>query len=46
MNKFADYIKQETLTRELVSAAPPAGSYTEKFRISNNEISLGIQKTA
>jgi isoleucyl-tRNA synthetase len=46
MTKFADYIKQETLSRELISAAPPDGSYTEKFRISNNEISLGIKKTA
>jgi len=46
MNKFADYIKQETLTRELISAVPPAGSYTEKFRISNSEISLAIKKTA
>ena len=46
MNKFADYIKQETLTRELISAVPPDGSYTEKFRISSYEISLGIKKTA
>ena len=45
MNKFADYIQQETLTRELISAMPPDGSYTEKFRISNYEISLGIKKT-
>jgi isoleucyl-tRNA synthetase len=46
MTKFADYIKQETLSRELVSAVPPDGSYTEKFRISKYEISLGIKKTA
>ena len=31
MTKFADYIKQETLSRELISAVPPAGSYTEKI---------------
>jgi len=46
MTKFADYIKQETLSRDLISAAPPAESYTEKFRISNYEISLGIKKAA
>jgi hypothetical protein len=46
MTKFADYIKQETLSRELTSAVPPDGSYTEKFRISKYEISLGIKKTA
>ena len=46
MTKFADYIKQETLSREIISAIPPDGSYAEKFRISNHEISLGIQKAA
>ncbi len=46
MTKFADYIKQETLSRELISAVPADGSYIEKFRISNHEISLGIKKTA
>jgi isoleucyl-tRNA synthetase len=46
MTKFADYIKQETLSRELISAVPPDGSYAEKFRISKYEISLGIKKTA
>jgi isoleucyl-tRNA synthetase len=46
MSKFADYIKQETLARELISAVPPDGSYAEKFRISSYEISLGIKKTA
>jgi isoleucyl-tRNA synthetase len=46
MTEFADYIKQETLSRELIAAVPPAGSHTEKFRISGYEISLGIKKAA
>ena len=46
MTKFADYIKQETLSRELISAVPPGESHTEKFRISGHEISLGIKKAA
>ncbi|MBM4446822.1 MAG: isoleucine--tRNA ligase [Chloroflexi bacterium] len=46
MTKFADYIKQETLSRELISSVPPSGSYTEKFRISNYEILLGVEKAA
>jgi len=46
MTNFADYIKQETLSRDLIPAVPPAGSHTEKFRISNYEISLGIKKAA
>jgi len=44
MTKFADYIKQETLSKELISVIPPAESYTEKFHISNYKISLGIKK--
>jgi isoleucyl-tRNA synthetase len=44
MTKFVDYIKQETLSRELVLALPPDGSYNEKFRISGHEISIGIKK--
>ncbi len=46
MMEFADYIKQETLSRELVLAMPPEGSYNEKHRISGHEISLGIKKAA
>jgi isoleucyl-tRNA synthetase len=46
MVEFADYIKQETLSRELVMALPPEGSYSEKYRISGHEISLGIKKVA
>jgi isoleucyl-tRNA synthetase len=44
MTKCAEYIKQETLSRELVSGVPPDGSHTEKFRISGAEVSLGIKK--
>jgi isoleucyl-tRNA synthetase len=46
MTNFADYIKQETLSRELVSATSPGGSHTEKFYISGHEVSLGIKKAA
>jgi len=46
MTKFADYIKQETLSQELLAAVSPVGSHTEKFRISNYEISLGIKKAS
>jgi isoleucyl-tRNA synthetase len=44
MAKFGGYIKQETLSRELVPALPPDGSYTEKHRISGYEVLLGIKK--
>ena len=44
MTKFADYIKQETLSRELALGTPPDGSHTEKHRISNSEVLFGIVK--
>jgi isoleucyl-tRNA synthetase len=44
INAFADYIKQETLSQELIDSLPPDGTYGEKHRISNNEVSLAIKK--
>jgi isoleucyl-tRNA synthetase len=44
INAFADYIKQETLSRELIDSLPPDGAYSEKHRISNSEVSLAIKK--
>jgi isoleucyl-tRNA synthetase len=41
---FADYIKQETLSRELIDSLPPDGAYSEEYRISNKDISLAIKK--
>jgi isoleucyl-tRNA synthetase len=43
---FGDYIKQETLSRELMADFPPDGAYTEKYRISNSEILLAIMKAS
>jgi isoleucyl-tRNA synthetase len=45
INAFADYIKQETLSQELINGLPPDGTYGEKHRISNSEVSLAIKKT-
>jgi isoleucyl-tRNA synthetase len=44
INAFADYIKQETLSQELIDSLPPDGAYSEKHRISNSEVSLAIKK--
>ena len=46
MVKFADYIKQETLSQKLVLEPSPDGSYTEKYHISNHEVLLGIKERA
>ncbi|MDD5312996.1 MAG: isoleucine--tRNA ligase [Dehalococcoidia bacterium] len=42
--KFADYIKQETLTSEIIEGAPQAALFTEKFKISGRELALSINK--
>jgi isoleucyl-tRNA synthetase len=42
---FANYIKQETLSEELVDSLSPDGTYGERHRIANGDISLAIKKT-
>jgi isoleucyl-tRNA synthetase len=44
MDTFASYIKQETLSQELIDGLPPDGAYSERHRISNSEVSLAIKK--
>jgi len=44
LSTFASYIKQETLSRELIDGLPPDGAYSEKHRIANSEVSLAIKK--
>jgi isoleucyl-tRNA synthetase len=44
IDNFADYIKQETLSRELIDSLPPDEAYSEKYRISNEDILLAITK--
>jgi len=44
INTFADYIKQETLSQELIDGSPTDGAYSEQHRISNGEVSLAIKK--
>jgi hypothetical protein len=46
MSDFADYIKQETLSRQLIKEPPPAGSHIEKYRLSGSEVVVGIKKEA
>ena len=45
INTFADYIKQETLSQELIDALPPDGAYSEQHRVSDSDVSLAIEKT-
>jgi len=44
MEQFADYIRQETLSRQLISGAPPEGAYTEKHRLLDDTVLVGVKK--
>jgi hypothetical protein len=44
MVDFINYIKQETLTRELVKRIPEEGFFTENYKIEGYEILLGVRK--
>ncbi|MFO7995727.1 MAG: class I tRNA ligase family protein, partial [Dehalococcoidia bacterium] len=46
ISTFAGYIKQETLSDELIDGLPPDGAHGEKQRVLNSEVSLAIKKTS
>ncbi|MCK4363084.1 MAG: class I tRNA ligase family protein, partial [Dehalococcoidia bacterium] len=43
IEKHADYVKQETLSRDLISGIP-RDAYTESHRIDGEEITLGVKR--
>jgi isoleucyl-tRNA synthetase len=44
MQDYADYIKQETLSRQINDAAPAEGAYTENYKLEGHQIMLGVKK--
>jgi len=44
MEDFADYIKQETLSRQLIYGVPEQGVFTENYKLSGYDILLGVEK--
>lgn len=44
MDKFADYIKRETLSRKLIFGELPEEAWVEKHRLGGEEIVLGVMK--
>jgi isoleucyl-tRNA synthetase len=44
MEDFADYIKQETLSLELVEGVPPEGAFTDTHKLGGYEILLGVKR--
>jgi isoleucyl-tRNA synthetase len=46
MEDFADYIKQETLSRKLVEGIPEESVFTESHKLGGYEILLGVKRLA
>jgi len=44
MTDFADYIEQETLSRQLIEDVPQEGAYTENHKLGSHEILLGVKR--
>ncbi len=44
MVDFADYIKQETLSRQLIERVPGEGAFTESFKLGGYDILLGVKR--
>ncbi|MBU2536754.1 MAG: isoleucine--tRNA ligase [Chloroflexota bacterium] len=44
MADSADYIKQETLSEQLVDSAPGEGAYAESFKLEGHELLIGVKK--
>ena len=44
MRDYADYVKQETLSRELAEGTPAEGSYTETAKLGGHSMVLGVKK--
>jgi len=44
MEDFADYIKQETLSRQLIEGVPEEGTFTESYKLGGYDILLGVKR--
>ena len=44
MEDFADYIKQETLSQQLIEGAPGEGVFSERYKLSGYDILLGVER--
>jgi len=44
MGTHADYVRQETLSRELVAGPPPAGAHVEEQKVGGHAITLAVER--
>jgi len=45
MEKFAYYVKQETLSRKLVEGKPPEGAFSKSQVIDGNKVNLAVKRS-
>ncbi|MFQ5880126.1 MAG: DUF5915 domain-containing protein, partial [Dehalococcoidia bacterium] len=45
LQKFGDYVRQETLSRELVEGPPPADAHAERHRVDGREVVLAVRRS-
>lgn len=46
MENFSSYIKQETLSQQVICQAPEEGVHSEKHRINGYPITLGVKRVS
>ena len=44
ISKFAGYIKQETLSRELIEGESPEDAYVETHKLEGSEMTFGVKR--
>jgi hypothetical protein len=44
MERFADYVRQETLSLELAEKEPPPGAHVETHTVDGQEVTLGVRR--
>jgi len=44
LRQFEDYVRQETLSRELVEGPPPEGAYVEEHKLSGRSVRLAVNR--
>jgi len=46
LRQFEDYVRQETLSRELVEGPPPEGAYAEEHKLAGRIVRLAVKRLA
>ncbi len=44
MGSFGDYIRQETLSEELLEQSPPPDAHVESHKLDSSEVTLGVRR--